>query len=135
MTAPARPHFLHDASAGPGPWGLQVGGSTRWLATHVEIAGDSRTRRTGLLGRAALADGHALVIVPSQGIHTVGMRFAIDVIGVARNGRVVSIAAGVKPWRVALSWRADVIVETAAGRCAQVGLSTGDQLRLAPFQP
>lgn len=133
MTRPPRLHFLHDDAAGPGPWGLQISGTTRWLATHVELAGDSQSRRTGLLGRAALADGHALVIAPSQGIHTIGMRFAIDVIGVARDGRVVSIAADVKPWRVAVSWRADAIVEMAAGRCAQVGLQAGDLLRLAPL--
>lgn len=132
MTSPARPSFLGDALTAPGAWGLRIGGTGRWLATHAELAGDSRARRTGLLGRAAMPDGHALVIAPSQGIHTVGMRFAIDVVGVARDGRVVSITPGVRPWRVALSWRAYAIVEAPAGRCAAVGVRVGDALLVQP---
>ncbi len=124
-TPAAAPHFLHEAVAWTPPWGLTIGPAGPWLATHAVLAGDSRARRAGLLGRAALAAGEAMIIAPCQGIHTFGMRFPIDVVGVARDGRVVTIAAAVKPWRVALSWRAFAVLELAAGRCAEAGLTLG----------
>src|SRR4029077_19922155 len=65
------------------------------LASTVEIAVDSASRKRGLLGRDGLAPSHALVIAPCNGVHTFGMRFAIDVIFVARDGRVVKIARAV----------------------------------------
>ncbi len=57
------------------------------------------------------------------------MRFAIDVVGVARDGRVVTVAPAIRPWRVALSWRAFAVVELAEGRCAEVGLAVGHSVR------
>ena len=130
MTArPVASHFLHDAAGWRHPWGLAINGTDQWLANHVVLAGDSRSRRSGLLGRDGLAAGHALVLAPCQGIHTFGMRFPIDVVGVTRDGRVVTIALAVKPWRMAWSWRAFAIVELAAGRCAETGLEVDDVLR------
>ena len=131
---PAASHFLHDAAGWRHAWGLAVNGTDAWLATHVVLAADSRSRRLGLLGRDGLPLGHALVLAPSQGIHTFGMRFSIDVVGVARDGRVVTVARAVKPWRVALSWRAFAIVELAAGRCAEAGLSVGVSVRAQPHE-
>ena len=42
-----------------------------------------RRPRKGLLGRESIDAATALVIAPTQGIHTFGMQFPIDVIGVA----------------------------------------------------
>lgn len=136
MTArPSAGHFLREAVGWVQPWGLAVDGTPRLLAEHVTLAGDSRTRRTGLLGRDALPAGHALVLAPCQGIHTFGMRFALDVVGVASDGRVVSIVEALAPWRVTLSWRAFAIVEVRAGRCREIDLRVGATLRCSPVRP
>jgi uncharacterized membrane protein (UPF0127 family) len=102
------------------------------LATTVEAAVDSASRKRGLLGRDGLAPGAALVIAPTNGVHTFFMRFAIDVVFVARDGRVVKIARAVKPWRATLALRAFAVVELAAGAADRAALRVGDRLSVGP---
>jgi uncharacterized membrane protein (UPF0127 family) len=104
-----------------------------WLITNLRLAGDSAERRRGLLHSDGLADGEGLVIAPSQGVHTFGMRFAIDVVGVARDGRVVLIRSAVRPRRLVLSWRAFAMVELTAGAATRAGIRVGDRVLLAPL--
>ena len=49
------------------------------IADKVGVAATRATRAVGLLTRSGLEPGEALWIVPSRGVHTWGMRFAIDV--------------------------------------------------------
>jgi uncharacterized membrane protein (UPF0127 family) len=100
------------------------------LATTVELARTSETRRRGLLGRDSLAPSTALVIAPCSAIHTFFMRFAIDVVFIDRQGRVLKIVRRLRPWRVAASLRAYATIEMAAGSAALDGLSIGDSLAL-----
>lgn len=127
----SREHFLQPA-LGPGVWGLRVERTGMSLATRLEIAGRSDTRRKGLLGREGLPAGHALVLAPCQGVHTFGMRFPIDIVGVDRGGRVVTIRQAVPRRRVVMALRAFAIVELSAGECAAAGVQVGD--RLVPQQ-
>ena len=48
-------------------------------------------------------------------IHTFGMRFALDLVWLGRDGRVLRVDHGVAPWRMKLCVRARSVVETAAG--------------------
>lgn len=98
------------------------------LATVVELAADSAARKRGLLGRDGLAPGHALVIAPCNGVHTFAMRFAIDVIFAARDGRVVKIARAVPARRIAFAVGAFAAIEMAAGEAERAGLAVGDRL-------
>jgi uncharacterized protein len=102
------------------------------LAERIEIAGDSASRRKGLLGRDRLEPGCAVVIAPSQGVHTFGMRFAIDIVAVARDGSVVKIRSHVPPRRIVMAWSAFAIIELNAGSAAAVQLQVGDRLRVWP---
>jgi uncharacterized membrane protein (UPF0127 family) len=126
------PHFLEPVLDHRGHWGLHSERAGRWLATRAELAGTSSARRRGLIGRDHLPMGHALVIVPTQGIHTFGMRFVLDVVGVARDGAVLTIRRGVGPRRVVVSWRAFAFVELPAGGADLVGLMEGDRLVAIP---
>lgn len=56
-------------------------------------------RARGLLGRAELPAGHGLLINPCSAIHTLGMRFPIDVVFLNAQGRVVSLHRAVPPNR------------------------------------
>ena len=122
------PHFLAQALDNPGGFSLCVVGSSRTLATYAELAANSAARRRGLLGRDELPAGHALILAPTQGIHTFGMRFAIDVVSVSRMGVVVDIRRRVPRRRVVISWRAFAMIELPAGAAESVGIAVGDRL-------
>jgi uncharacterized membrane protein (UPF0127 family) len=104
--------------------------SGRVLAHSVVGAFDSRSRRTGLLGREGLDEGHALVIAPTFAIHTFFMRFPIDVAFVARDGRVIAAKHAIKPWRMAAAIGAHAAVELPAGTLAVSDTVSGDTLMI-----
>lgn len=77
-------------------------------------------------------DDAALVIAPTQGVHTFGMKFPLDIVGVRKNGEVVSVQCGVRSRRIVLSLRAFAIVELAGGACGRAGIRVGDHLLAEP---
>jgi uncharacterized membrane protein (UPF0127 family) len=85
----------------------------------------------GLMGRRELADDSGLLITPCSSVHTFFMRFPIDVIFIARDGRVVKIASAMKPWRTALGGHgAHSVLELNADMARARGLEEGDVLEL-----
>ena len=111
---------------------VTIEGSGTVLATHLEVAGDSASRRKGLLGRDRLEPGRAVLIAPTQGIHTFGMRFAIDIVAVTRDGVVVKIRANVPRRRIVLALKAFAIIELPAGSVTAANLQVGARLLIAP---
>jgi hypothetical protein len=104
--------------------------TARPLATNVEFAATSESRRRGLLGRSGLEPSAALVIAPCSAIHTFFMRFAIDVVFVDRNGCVLKIVRDLRPWRLTGSLRAYATIEMASGALVSDSVSIGDRLAL-----
>jgi uncharacterized protein len=100
------------------------------LAENAGIASTSRARRTGLLKHTSLAPGEGLWIVPSEGVHTAGMKFAIDVIFLSRSRTVLKVCPGMPKWRLALCLRAHSVLELPAGTAEATGTRSGDQLIL-----
>jgi uncharacterized membrane protein (UPF0127 family) len=100
------------------------------LATAVEPAFDSERRRRGLLGREGLPDGAALIIAPSNAVHTFFMKFQIDVIFVRRDGRVLKVRQDMPARRVAAALTAFAVIETAAGGAGRAGVQPGDRIAL-----
>ena len=123
--------MLRDAER---PYALQDAASGRTVASDVELAVDSQSRRRGLLGRDKLDDGGALIIAPCSAIHTFSMRFAIDVVFVARDGRVLKTYAAVGPRRIAFSIGAFAVVELPAGAIARSQTKAGEIVRLVSRQ-
>ena len=121
-------HFLAGVLDSPGPWGLRIERTGGWLVRSLELASDSETRRKGLLGRDHLAPDTGFVIAPSQGVHTFGMRFPIDIVGVTREGRVVKVRSAVQRSRLVFALRAFAILEMAEGVASQAGLALDDRL-------
>jgi uncharacterized protein len=99
------------------------------VAQTILPAFDSSSRRRGLLGRDAMPADCALIIAPSNAIHTFFMRFAIDVAFVARDGRVLSVRRGLPPRRIAAAWRGFAVVELASGALDRADVRPGDTLR------
>ena len=100
---PRHPHVLRNLRTG------------KIVASHLEAAFNSGDRRKGLLGRASLAAGTALILAPCKAVHTCFMRFHIDIAFVSRSGRVRKVYRNVPPWRVAGSLRGYAVIELAAG--------------------
>jgi uncharacterized membrane protein (UPF0127 family) len=96
------------------------------MADVLLPAFDSEKRRTGLLKHTGLAPGEAMIIAPTNAIHTFFMKFAIDVAFVARDGRILKVSQGVPAWRVRAAWRAFSVIEMAAGSFRTSHTSVGD---------
>jgi uncharacterized membrane protein (UPF0127 family) len=100
------------------------------VASRVEGAFDSDSRRRGLLGRDALASDKALIIAPCQAVHTFGMRFPIDILFTTRDGTIVKVREHVRPGRISGAWSAFAVIELAAGTAARAAVRPGDRLEL-----
>ncbi len=111
-------------------WILRNERTSLIVASSLECAFESATRRKGLLGRTSLPGGAALIIAPCNSIHTFFMRFAIDVAFVARDGRVVRVSRAVPAWRIRLALRAFAVVELAAGALEHSQTRDGDPISL-----
>jgi uncharacterized membrane protein (UPF0127 family) len=104
---------------------------TGQLVAHTIVpAFESHARRRGLLGRDSFPEGSAMLIAPSNAIHTFWMRFAIDVIFVRRNGAVVKIQQELAPWRVAVAPLGYAVIELPAGALRRFDVKVGDVLAL-----
>lgn len=86
----------------------------------------------GWLGRGRLEPGTALPIVSSPGVHTRGMRVAIDVVALDRNLGVLGIwkRAGRFPI-AALGWQPRAMLELPEGEIRQSNISVNDYLAIA----
>jgi uncharacterized protein len=102
------------------------------VAERVAAAFDSASRNKGLLGRDSLGAGAALIIAPTNAIHTWFMQFDIDVAFVAKDGRIVKLRHQLKPWRLFATLRAFAAIELPAGALAASDTLLGDFLGVEP---
>jgi len=105
------------------------------VADQLLAAFDSASRRAGLLQHGALPDRSAMIIAPSNAIHTFFMKFPIDVAFVGRDGRVRKVREGLQPWRIAAALRAYAVLELPAGALRGTGTVVGDVLEILPARP
>lgn len=78
--------------------------SGKVLADRVSIADSPGARAKGLLGKIGMDAGQGLLIRPCSSIHTFFMQFPIDVLFLARDGMIIKISRGLKPWRLCGCW-------------------------------
>lgn len=112
---------------------VEIANTTRGtnLGTKVRVADTSLTRMFGLLGNTGLEAGGGLLIQPSSGVHTVGMRFAIDIVALDQRCRVLGTWTGVGPFRIAgLSWKTRKVLELPVGAIRESATSIGDQIAI-----
>lgn len=101
------------------------------LAENLILANTALTRLRGLLGRASLAPQEALWLRPCNSVHTWWMRFAIDVIFLDRELRIVRLIENLRPFRLTRpSWQAASVVEMTAHSITRLNLQVGEQLRI-----
>lgn len=98
------------------------------VLASLEVAASFRSRLRGLLGRDHI-DG-ALLLRPARSVHTVGMRFAIDVAYCDADMTVLRTAT-MAPNRVGRPVRrACAVVEAEAGAFDRWALAVGDRLEV-----
>jgi uncharacterized membrane protein (UPF0127 family) len=94
----------------------------------LEVAGSFGDRFRGLLGRDGLEG--ALLLRPARSVHTLGMRFPIDV-AICDADLVVLRTVCLRPYRMTRPHaRAAAVVEAEAGAFERWGLRRGDQLEV-----
>ena len=103
------------------------------MAERAWTAGTSKERRTGLLAHSGLDDSGGLWIAPCEAVHTIGMKFPIDVLFLDKKKKVLKIRRDMKQWRMAACLRAHSVLELAAGRADATGTKVGDQLELEKY--
>lgn len=97
--------------------------------TNIVIARGTRARLRGWLGRRDAPRDEGLLLVPCESIHTVGLRFPIDVILLDGDGRVLGARHALRPWRLAIAWGTRAVLELPAGTLHASGLHAAGRLR------
>ncbi|MEM8903382.1 MAG: DUF192 domain-containing protein [Actinomycetota bacterium] len=106
------------------PWLVRDGE----VLASLEIADDRRSRRRGLLGRAGI-DG-AIWLTPARSVHTVGMRFDLDIAYLDRELEVVDVAC-MRRHRIGMPrLAARSVIEAQSGAFERWGLSIGDRVEV-----
>jgi hypothetical protein len=99
------------------------------LGARIGVADRAWSRLRGLLGRASLADGEGLLLVPCRSVHMLGMRFPLDVAFIGPDGAVVATYPGLRPGaRSAWHRGAHAALELPEGTLLRTGTREGDTL-------
>jgi uncharacterized membrane protein (UPF0127 family) len=104
------------------------------LAQNVRIANTHWKRLRGLMGATSSTfnTGQALWIVPCHGVHTMAMRFPLDLLYLDHYSTVIHLEEAVKPWRfAAVRLRAASVLELPAGTIRSSGTRIGDKIEIA----
>ena len=103
------------------------------VADLVAVADTRATRAVGLLNRTGFERGEGLWIVPSRGVHTCWMRFAIDMVALDGAGIVIDRVTNLKPWRVRLPRRGTAgVLELPVGTLSRSGTDIGHRIAFEP---
>ncbi len=99
------------------------------IVQRAVIADSYWSRFRGLMGRRTLGEDEGLLIEPCSSIHTMFMRFTIDVIFLDKERRIIKIAT-VPPLRAAIGRGSRAVLEVPAGSAERNRLEVGDALAL-----
>lgn len=103
------------------------------VADRADIADTSAKRRRGLLKHNGLEPGEGLWIAPCEAVHTIGMKFAIDVLFLDRKRKVLKVKPAMKRGRIAACLWAHSVLELPSGMAASTQTTVGDQLEFEKF--
>lgn len=104
-----------------------------YLATKLTLADTHWSRLRGLLGASDIdfRQGRGLWITPCRGVHTLAMRFPIDVVYLNRAGTVVHLEQNLPPWRFApVRLQASSVIELPCQTVASTETAVGDKIEI-----
>ncbi len=100
------------------------------VATQAIAATSFWWRFRGLMFRRGFTGFDGLWLSPTASIHMFWVFFAIDVIWLDGDRRVLKVTSALKPWRLDAARGARSAIELPVGAIAAAGVVPGDQLRL-----
>ncbi|MGA9307187.1 MAG: DUF192 domain-containing protein [Candidatus Sulfotelmatobacter sp.] len=103
------------------------------LATSLAVAQTHWSRLVGLLGASEddFRNGCGLWIRPCRGVHTLAMRFPIDVVYLDRGGTVVHLERALRPWRIApVRLQAASVLELPQNTVTSTRTALGDRIEI-----
>lgn len=108
-----------------------------FVATEATVADSYFRRLIGLLGKTTrwVQRGRGLWIVPSCGVHTIGMMFPIDLIFLSKEKQVVHVEEYVRPFRISkVSLKAESVLELPPHTIYSTGTKVGDKIEITPLR-
>lgn len=105
------------------------------LGTQVRVADRIHTRLRGLLGSPEPDAGAGLLLTPCNGVHMIGMHYALDVVFLNGRGDVVRTCEALAPGRV-VPWvrHAHAALELPVGTIDATSTRVGDHVRIEPLE-
>lgn len=100
----------------------------RCIVPEVWQTANARERMRGLLGRPALTEEQGIWIEPCSSIHTIGMRYPIDVIFMNKSGVVKKVSRKLKSFRFTACSGTRSTLELKSGRADSIGIQEGMSL-------
>ncbi|MEM0951168.1 MAG: DUF192 domain-containing protein [Cyanobacteria bacterium P01_H01_bin.74] len=101
------------------------------VAGHVVYAKTFLTRLFGLMGKPYLEENTGLLITPCKEVHSLFMRFSLDVVFLDKENKVVHLKSTMKPWRVSrYVASARSVLELNAGSIQASQIEIGDELAI-----
>jgi uncharacterized protein len=99
------------------------------LGECIRVADTGLSRIIGLLGERELSLGDGLLIVPSQGVHTWGMMFPIDIVVLDSDWNVLALRRRMRQFRMTrIFWKAAAVLELPSGMLDSTATAIGDAL-------
>jgi uncharacterized membrane protein (UPF0127 family) len=101
------------------------------LADKAEIAKTFLSRLIGLLNRQSLRKGEALILLPSNCIHSLFMRFTIDALFLDKTGRVIGALSAFRPFRISpIFFNANSTIELPENTLKLTQTQLGDIIKI-----
>lgn len=109
-----------------------ISASPNGPVVRARIATSIWARFRGLMLKKSLPAGEGLLIDPCTSVHTMFMRFPIDVVFLDRENRVTKVVPALKPLRIAFGNGGKRALELPAGAAAECGIEPGAVLSVDP---
>src|SRR5262245_35927874 len=103
----------------------------KMLASTLSVADTFGSSLLGLMGRRCLPLGAGLWIVPCQSVHSMWMRFPIDVVFLSRQQSIIHLVENMKPFRITkYVSAAESVMELPASTIATTQSQIGDRVEI-----
>jgi uncharacterized membrane protein (UPF0127 family) len=105
-----------------------------FVATEAVVADHYLLRLVGLLGKTKswAKLGRGLWIIPSRGVHSIGMLFPIDLVFLSKEKKVVHVEEHFRPFRVSrVSLKASSVLELPIHTIYRSKTQVGDTLQVS----
>lgn len=99
---------------------------------HIIHASTFKSRLKGLLGKPGLAGNTGLLLTHCRFVHTIGMRFSLDLIFLDEHFCIVALHSSVRPFRIRGCRHARHVLEVSSGFLDKHPLQLGQKMELKP---